>query len=151
LQKFTGSLEGSKTFEDFLDIYNQKVDQFFTLVSPILSKRNRKVNPWITDGLIISISKKESLYNDWKGSTSDENPEGDPLLKLKYKDYRRALKHTINAAKMKYYGIKIGQNTGNLKKTWKLLNELRGKHKSGMKAHFVIDNQRIINRRLDES
>ena len=148
LQKCTGSLEGSKTFEDFLDIYNEKVDQFFKLVSPILSKRNRKVNPWITDGLIISISKKESLYDDWKGSTSDENPEGDPLLKLKYKDYRRALKHTINAAKIKYYGIKIGLNTGNLKKTWKLLNELRGKHKSGMKAHFVIDNQRIINRRI---
>jgi hypothetical protein len=148
LQKCKCSLDGSKTFEGFLDIYNQKIDQFFKLVSPILSKRNRKVNPWITDGLIISVLKKESLYDEWKESTSKDNPEGNPFLKLKYKDYRRALKHTINAAKLKYYGIKLGQNTGNLKKTWALLNELRGKRKPGMKAHFMIDNQRIINRRV---
>jgi hypothetical protein len=92
-----------------------------------LSRRNQKVNPWITDGLIILIAKKESLlYDDWKTSTSEDNPEGNSLLKLKFKDYRRALKHTINAAEIKYHGIKIGQSSGNLKKTWALLNELRG-------------------------
>ncbi len=109
-------LDGTETFDEFLDLYDQKIDQFFKLATPILSKRNRKVNPWITDGLIKSIFNKESLYEDWKGSVSEENPEGDPQLKLKYKDYRRSLKHTINAAKIKYYGIKIGQNLSNLKK-----------------------------------
>ena len=30
-----------------------------------MSKRNHKVNPWITDGLTISINKKAELYEDW--------------------------------------------------------------------------------------
>ncbi len=142
------NLDGTETFEQFLDLYDQKIDQFFKLATPVLSKRNRKVNPWITDGLIISISKKESLYEDWKVSITKDIPDGDPHLKLKYKDYRRSLKHTINAAKIKYYGIKIGQNLSNLKKTWALLNELRGKRKPGISPQFIIDNQRIVNRRI---
>ena len=136
------------TFEDFLEFYDRKIDEFFKLTVPILSKRNRKANPWITDGLIISIAHKEALYDDWDDSRTEDEPEGNPQLKQKYKDYRRTLKHTINAAKAKYYGIKINQNMGNLKKTWALVNELRGKRKSGIKPPFIINNQRIINRRV---
>ncbi len=88
------------------------------------------------------------LYDDWDESRTDDDPEGDPQLKQKYKDYRRTLKHTINASKAKYYGIKINQNIGNLKKTWALVNELRGKRKSGIKPQFIINNQQIVNRRV---
>ena len=31
-------------------------------------------------------------------------------------DFRRTLKHTINAGKNKYYGTKFRQNKGNLKR-----------------------------------
>ncbi len=65
-----------------------------------------------------------------------------------YKDYRRSLKHLINAAKANYYGIQINQNLGNLKKTWALINELRGKRKAGIKPQFIINNQRVMNRRV---
>ncbi len=136
------------TFDDFLAFYDQKIDEFFKLAEPILSKRNRKANPWITDGLITSINRKEELYDDWDDSRTDDDPEGDLQLKQKYKDYRRSLKHLINAAKAKYYGLKINQNIGNLKKTWALVNELRGKRKSGIRPQFIINNQRIVNRRL---
>ncbi|MCP4456444.1 MAG: hypothetical protein GY816_00205, partial [Cytophagales bacterium] len=97
------------TFEDFLDFYDQKIDEFFKLAEPILSKRNRKANPWITDGLIKSINRKEELYDDWDYYRTDDDPEGDLQLKQKYKDYRRSLKRLTNAAKAKYYGIKINQ------------------------------------------
>ncbi len=69
------------TFEDFLEFYDQKIDEFFKLAEPILSKRNRKANPWITDGLINSINRKEELYDDWDGSRTDNDPEGDLQLK----------------------------------------------------------------------
>ena len=48
--------------DDFLNIFNTKIDEFFKLNQPKISKRNWPVNPWITEGLIISINKKESLY-----------------------------------------------------------------------------------------
>ena len=56
--------------DDFLNIFNTKIDEFFKLDQPKISKRNWLVNPWITKGLIISINKKESLYKDWKRTTS---------------------------------------------------------------------------------
>ena len=57
-------------FVQFLELYDQKIDEHFKLKNPKISKRNWKVNPWITDGLIISIRKKDELYKDWKKTTS---------------------------------------------------------------------------------
>ena len=57
------------SFQEFLELYDGKIDEFFKLQVPKLSKRNRKVNPWITDCLIISINRNESLYEDWKKTT----------------------------------------------------------------------------------
>ena len=50
--------------QQFASIYDQKIDEFFKLDSPKTTKRNRKCNPWITEGLIISIGHKEVLYTD---------------------------------------------------------------------------------------
>ena len=58
--------------DDILNIFNTKIDEFFKLDQPKISKLNWLVNPWITEGLIISINKKESLYEDWKITTVNE-------------------------------------------------------------------------------
>ena len=41
----------------------KKIDKYFKLENPKITKRNWKVNPWITDGLVISIKKKVAPYN----------------------------------------------------------------------------------------
>ena len=102
--------------QQFLSIYDNKINEFFKLTSPKMSRRNRKCNPWITDGLIISFERKSLLYVDWDDTKTKKNPGGDRKLHEKYSNYRRSLKHTINAAKDKYYGKKFKQNEGNLKK-----------------------------------
>ena len=134
--------------EDFLNIYNTTVDEFFKLDQPKLSKRNWIVNPWITDGLIISINKKESLYNAWKDTKSKTNLGGNLHAYQTYSNYRLTLKHAITAAKTCYYHKKIIQNKGDLKKMWGVINELRGKRNSSLSPKFVIDNQLICNRRV---
>ena len=154
-EKFLEDIE--KTFNDcadkinlgqFASIYDDKINEFFKLESPKRSKRNRKNNPWITDGLIISINHKEELYIEWDDTRSKKCPDGDQKLYQKYTNYRRSLKHTINSAKNKCYGKKFKQNEGNLKKTWEIINELRGKKKSGIKPQFIIDDEKISNRRV---
>ena len=35
-----------------------------------------------------------------------------------------------------------------MKKTWEIINELRGKKKSGIKPQFIIDDEKISNRRV---
>ena len=95
----------------------------------------------------MSISTKDKLYKDWKKTTSAKKPKGDPTYYQKYSDYRRTLKHTITAAKKKFYHKKIDRNKGDLKKTWATINELRGKLKKPINSQFMINNERIMDRR----
>ena len=148
LEKMSCENQLGHDLEDFLNIYNAKIDEIFKLKQPKFSKRNWKVNPWITDGLIISINKKEDLYNTWKGTTTKENPGGDSHSYQTYSSYRLTLKHAVTAAKTSYYHNKIGQYKGDLKKTWSVINELRGKRNSAVNTKFVINNQLINDRRV---
>ena len=148
IQKLSEENQLGYDFDDFLNIYNAKIDNFFKLDKPKLSKRNWQVNPWITDGLITSINKKGDLYNTWKGTTTKEHPNGDSHAYQTYSSYRQTLKHAITAAKTSYYHTKIARHKGDLKKTWSAINELRGKRNSAINSKFVINNQLITDRRV---
>ena len=47
-----------------------------------------------------------------------------------------------------YYTKKISDHEGDLKKIWKIIKEIRGKHKNDIKPLFIINNERILNRRI---
>ena len=138
----------ANTFSNFVSLYENTVEKVFRLENPKKSKRNKKANPWITDGIITSVNAKHLLYKNWIKSKTSRNPNGDIRLYQKFSDYRRSLKHLIKTAKSNYYCKKINEHQGNLKKTWSVINELRGKKKSTIKPLFIIDNQRITDRRI---
>ena len=64
-----------------------------------------------------------------------------------YKDFRKELRKIIKLAKKNYYCKKFENFKGNIKKTWQLINELRGKSKTDIKASFIIDEQIVTGRR----
>ena len=97
------------------------------LTTPKTTKRNSITNPWITKGLINSVAKKARLYFDWHETKTAENPDGDPGKQYIYKEYKNYLKQAIKAAKAKYYAEKFDKFSNNSKKTWQVINELRGK------------------------
>ena len=51
-------------FSDFSYIYTSVLDNTCKLKVPKVTKRNRKCNPWITDGIIASVKTKSFLYKD---------------------------------------------------------------------------------------
>ena len=65
-----------------------------------------------------------------------------------YKAYRKKLKHLIKSAKQTYYSKEFEKCKGDKKKTWYIINELRGKSKNNIRPSFTIDNERIICRRI---
>ena len=67
---------------------------------------------------------------------------------VKYQNYRRTLNKTRDSAKAKYNCNKFKENQGNSKKTWELINKLRGKQQRKLKPMFTIDNEKITNRRI---
>ncbi|KAL5260472.1 hypothetical protein ACHWQZ_G010568 [Mnemiopsis leidyi] len=174
VHKFTQELElklnsePPNDFSDFFSIFNEQLDKACKLDQPKSSKRTAKNNPWITQGLITSIDKKHELYNEWDKSKKAKclNTNAPVLNKSRgrcsqcynctseiarhteFTAHRRLLNHLINSAKRKYHGEKIAECAGDSKKTWLIINELRGKKRREIKPNFIIDNERISNRRV---
>ena len=148
IQKFTADEKG---FAEFTKCINITVDECFQIDPKTKlesSKRNRLVNPWITNGLIKSINFKNFLYKKWKSSKNSKNKLGDETIYEKYKNYRKRLTYLIRLAKNKFYSKKFDKCKGNSKQTWQLINELRGKSNRKVKCSFIIDGNVIKERRL---
>ena len=128
-----------KTFA--VQLFPEAVDVTCKEEVSIKSNRNSLVNPWITPGLINSIKTKNRLYKKWKKSVKKNNKDRNFNLYCKYKAHRSKLKYLIKMAKNKYYTGKFEDAEGNPKSTWKLINNLRGKHKTDLKPSFFIDSK----------
>ena len=87
-------------------------------------KETRSFNkPWLTKGLLTSISKKNALY---KKMLSTSNPS----ISAKYKCYRNKITHLKESLKQNYYRSKFENCRNDVKKTWKVINEIISTKKS---------------------
>ena len=84
---------------------------------------NKISSPWLTPGLLKSITKNNRLYKQLIKSN-------DKSCELQYKAYKNKLNHLIRSAKRSYYDNKFESAKQDLRLTWKLLNEVINKHKS---------------------
>ena len=152
-----------ENFTDFVSVFNQQLDNACKLEQPKCSKRTARNNPWITSGLINSIKRKHELYElkikaGKKACLNTSTPNQSDCIcyhctnkvmrHQEFKAHRKLLNHLINCAKHKYHGGKIAECIGDSKKTWQIINELRGKKRRQTKPNFVINNERVTNRRV---
>ncbi|KAL5258711.1 hypothetical protein ACHWQZ_G009241 [Mnemiopsis leidyi] len=149
LETDLSTLTALNEFSDFSKVFHSALDSTCKLLKPKITKRTFQNNPWITDSIKTAIEKKHEMKEDWvKTIDTKTKPLGDQILKKRFTDYRRVLKAVINTAKSSYNCKKILDNKHDRKKTWQIINELRGKSKKVIKPAIVIDNQKITNRRI---
>ena len=156
LQKLNTSLEdqynvyNEENFVKFTQEFKKYSDECFRVDEQGFknSKRNFYANPWITPGITASIHKKNCHYKTWKKKRNlNYDQEVIAACYDKYKGYRRYLKKIIKLAKRNYYNKRFQNVQGDLKKTWSLINELRGKTKRNIKASFIINGEMVEDRR----
>ncbi|HBI41090.1 MAG TPA: hypothetical protein DDY16_09130, partial [Tenacibaculum sp.] len=154
LNKFITKLENdltnhtvSENFSQFTDLFAHALDATCKLERPKMTKRTLQNNPWITDSIISAIERKHELKDNWVESITKKLPGGDPTLRKMFTDYRKILNQVINSAKNSFSCQKVLENKNDRKKTWQIINDLRGKTKSTIKPSFIIDNEKITNRR----
>ena len=153
LTKFSDSFDEDFTidapgFNKFVSTLVVSIDEHFLVdQEKMKSRRNRLINPWITSGIIASINRKNFLYKKWKKTVNKKNKFGDQILYGNYKAFRKELKHLISTAKKNHYVKKFDEAQGNSKKTWQIINEIRGKTKSNIKPSFKIDGKLVEDRR----
>lgn len=108
----------------------------------------KKLKPWISKGLIVSIRKRDAMHMKIKRleNLSGTNINNKELkeLKNKYKLYRNYLNKLIHKTKNMYYANKINNDIGNPKKVWTTINEITNrKSKNHSKINRIICNNNI--------
>ena len=148
LEQSVPLLQPSANFSEFTTLYNKTIDKHCKLTKPKVTKRTSLNNPWITESLLQAIEKKHDLKKEWNKSITKTRPKGDPLLHKKFTTYRNTLSSLIKNTKKSYMHSKFNEYKDDRKKTWSLINELRGCSKNQLKASFKIDNKKITDRRI---
>jgi len=110
------SSDPSVSFDSFIAHFKKIYDDCFPI--KVIKKRKSKVfSPWITNALLVSVRQKNRLYKKFI-----KNPS--PTRETRYKAYKNKLNHLIRIAKRDYYDQQFKNVIGNMKKTWKLINEV---------------------------
>ena len=108
-----------------------------------------KLTTTIDECFLTDASKKSTKRNRlMKKSKSKHNKLGDESKYIKYKNYRKHLNIVIKQAKSCYYSRKFESAKGNIKKTWEIINELRGKKHRSLKPSFIINSNVVQDRRV---
>ena len=145
---FSTSPKNNYNFSGFAQAYTNLIDECCLSLNKPKSKRTKTINPWITHSIIQSIEKKHKLYKAWKKTVTKKDAVGNPEKYSLYKNYRRSLKTIIKSAKKFYYCKQFNESKGDIKKTWKLINALRGKCNKSPPASFIIDSKLVLDRRI---
>ena len=78
---------------------------------------------WITSGIITAIRKRDYLSKKLIKSPHDIN------LKNEYIFYRNSINKLIKTVKNSYYKAKFIETNGNIKDTWRTINEITNQTK----------------------
>ena len=109
-------------FSQFISTFLEVIDAHVPLRKATRKEKRLKLKPWITRGILKSISIKNKLFRL-------AHKENDRSNLIKYKTYRNALNRTIKEAKKNYYQDFFSQNKNNAKKIWEAINDLANRKK----------------------
>ena len=115
--------------QNFLFYYNKNI--------PLVKAKtfNKTKQPWITKGIMRSISKRNNLYKEaLKSENKNENM-------TEYKKYRNILTSIIRLSRKLFYSKKIETSKNNIKSLWETVNNLIGKNKRNDSNTFNINGQ----------
>jgi hypothetical protein len=96
--------------DSFLSLY----DIYFPLIEKKLNPNFSKIEPWFTQGLLISRKTKLKLSKTASHIPTDENISS-------FKIYRNLYNRTVRAGKKLFYQKELELNQSNLKRTWELI------------------------------
>ena len=132
-----GYNDPSQAYGNFLKKYTDIYNRCFPL-KKVKAKGYTLYKPWLTKALLNSIKKKNVLYKRFLNNPTAQT-------EFLYKCYKNKLNHSLRVAKRLYYGNKIEETKSNIKRTWRLLNEILNKKssKQNLPSVFKSGNQEL--------
>ena len=133
-------------FNDYYTKLQNIYDECFLEHTDFKSDRNFVRKPWVTLAMAKSSLTKNKLYRikvRLRGKSGYEN------AKNTFDNYRRMLRDINREAFANYFKARFEKCNGNLKKSWKILNEMRHKRRTSCFPNYIeINRQCITDRRI---
>ena len=136
---FSLTTHGGQNLDSCFAAFQNNITDIMEKYAPIktLSKQQRKQQrkPWITNGILKSISIKNKLYKKFLKSK-------DTFWYQRYKYYRDTLNHLIRRSKRNHYRSYFETFKNNSKHIWKGVNELINQNKLQIFQRYLSGRQR---------
>ena len=110
-------------YTTFYKILYNAFDETVPLMRRKISFKKSYQTPWITKEILASRKLKNKLYKRFINNPNNTNEKN-------YKTYRNKFNKIKRLAKKSYYNGKFQESQGNIRQTWKLINEITNKNKS---------------------
>ena len=126
-------------FDEFHKKLLDEIDHFLPERTRNINPRSIRREPWVSQGLLISIKQCKRLYRKHLKNRSNEQ------VHTKYKRYNAELKRTKRAAMKHHYNSKCTEHRDNTKKLWHTINQVIKKtnNKTDVIEALKIDNVQI--------
>lgn len=103
------------------------------------NKYKHQKEPWMTQGILVSMKKRDLLYVQQLKIEDPENP-AKKELKAKVQFYNRSIRKCMRKAEQNYYSNLFEIYKCDIKRTWKTINSaLNRKSKTNLSPDFFID------------
>ena len=106
-------------------------------------KYSHKNSCWITTGILRSIKYRDKLFKQLKCTNSDTLLYRNLYVNLN--SFNTILKRSIRIAKRMYYESRFGKCKNDIRKTWKLINDILSKTKKQPSQKRFKEGENIIN------
>ena len=110
----------NENFNNFHSHLTDLVNHFLPITDRIICNRKLRREPWLTPGIMKSISKCKQLYHKMLKNSS-------PELRTKYTEYNSTLQKIKRYARKYYFETRCEENKKNTKELWQLINKALGK------------------------
>ena len=118
-------------YDTMSSIIEKNKDKFLPCKNIKFNSRKHKKNSWISYGILKSIKFRNELYKKIK--KSDPNTIEYDILSTNLNTYNKILKRSIRMAKQRHYQNIFNIYSGNVKKTWSMINDILHKNKQNTK------------------
>lgn len=125
-------------YENLHSTLNKGINECFPEKKVKFDRHKHKHNEWMTNGILKSIAVRDEIYVDFVKET-DRNRRN--ALKSTLDNFNVIMKDLIKKAKQNHIKSIFERSKGNLKKTWKSINEVlnRNKDYKAFPDNFIID------------
>ena len=131
---------------DAFDLFHAKLTSRLDHECPertVKMKPDKRIEPWLTQGLLRSIKKQNKLYNLHLNDKKNVDKH------TKYKEYRNTLRKVLRYSRVNYYIAKCNEYKHESKKLWSLMNEVikKERNKTNVISYLQVENRLIRNPR----